>query len=204
MEPRPPFHIPGLHVPDNRVGDFFALAFVPGRYVSSSGRRSEPAFLSLYFSASEGLVPFHLMTISMSHQYVLTSRPGDAILNTVEYAVLNASVYERVVPSAWQLYPLRGVQDAAFPDETARVGYWTARRRLCLLLFLMRSAHGSAVHSLFQMEGESLAWDTSAPDEEEISRTVLAWVSGHEGNTDQAEASGDLPASEIEGQGGLE
>ena len=185
MEQRPPFHIPGMHIPGNFVGDLFALAFVPGRYVSPARRGSEPAFFGLYVSASEGLVPFHLMNISMSNQSVLTYRCGNAILNTVEYTVLSASVYEGVVPSAWRLYPLRGVQDAAFPDEAARLGYWTARRRLCLVLFFMRSAHGSAVHSLFQMEGESPSWGTSAPDEEEIWRTVLAWVSGYEGNTDR-------------------
>lgn len=167
MQSVPPFHIPGQD-----TGDFFALAFVPGRYVGSSTGRSSPAFFMLCISTSEGHAPFNTMSIAMSDHECLSYHRGSDVLDTVEFAVLYASQLEGISPDAWRLYPLSELADAVFPNETARDAYWTARRRLCLLLHVMR---GSPGEPLFRSEGEFPSQQMNAPDSAEILRTVFEW-----------------------------
>src|SRR5688572_2435220 len=180
----PPFHHTG-----DPGGEFFALAFSHGRYVSPSGTLNTPAFLVLYFSNSAELAPFSLRTVSTEGE-PLAGHRGDDLVRTVEYALLRASEAERVPVGAWTLYPRTTVEDYAFPDASTREAYWEGRRRLCVMLYRARvvaavAAQFGAIEPMFRYDGAVRLESDGGPDNEEIWATVVEMTPKSSGGADQ-------------------
>lgn len=187
----PPFHQTG-----GPAGDFFALAFSRGRYVSPTGATNTPAFLVLYFSNSAEFAPFSLMTWSMEGTCLRFSR-GDDFLRTVEYAVLKAWDSELVPVAAWTLFPRADIDDNMFPDPPTREAYWESRRRLCMVLYPARArtsleAQIGTVDPLFRFERrDDRHIGDQEQDDAEIWETVLELTPESTGGRDEEGPSGD-------------
>ena len=128
----PPFHSVGE---DN--GNFYAVAFVPGFYVTPSGKSRDTAFFVLRFSPSQNYTRFSVSTVSPTGNLFHYSR-GDEVLDSAEYTMLQAERAERVPLHAWQFFPSAAIDAAAFPDKCARLAYEAARRRVAHIIFNAR------------------------------------------------------------------
>ena len=129
----PPFHSLGE---DN--GHFYAVAYVPGFYVPPSGKSRDEAFFVLSFSPSESYTRFSVSTVSSMGELFHYSRGTDE-LDSAEYAMLRAWREEGVPLHAWRFYPSASVEAAAFTDDSARMAYEAARRRVAHIIFQART-----------------------------------------------------------------
>ncbi len=128
----PPFHSVGE---DN--GHFYAVAYVPGFYVPPSGKSRDEAFFVLNFSPSESYTRFSVATVSPTGELFHYSRGTDD-LDSAEYSMLRASREELVPLHAWRFFPSAAIQAATFTDDSVRVAYEAARRRVAHILFQAR------------------------------------------------------------------
>jgi hypothetical protein len=129
----PPFHSLG-----EDSGHFYSVAYVPGFYVPPSGKSRDEAFFILSFSPSEGYTRFSVSTVSPTGETFHYSRGTDE-LDSAEYAMLRASREECVPLHAWRFFPSASVDAATFTDDSARVAYEVARRRVAYIIFQARA-----------------------------------------------------------------
>jgi hypothetical protein len=170
----PPFRVQG-----DPEGDFFALAFVEGTYVSPTGATREEGFLVLRFSPTPEFTRLSLHTCTRAGQPLAYSRGVDRH-DTPEFVLLEAWYEYRLPPHAWALYPIEAARAWwAGASRAHEPAYWAARKGLSSVLYHMRafgwSRHLQQVQPLFfPAEGRSVSspFDPS-PENEELLRSVV-------------------------------
>ena len=129
----PPFHLRG-----EADGDFYALAFCEGTYVSPTGKTREEGFLVLYYSPSPEFTRLSLHTCTRDGRALSYSRGTDRH-DTPEFALLEAWYEYRLAPHDWRLYPaevaLRHWEQAAERHEES---YRTMRKHFFSILYHLR------------------------------------------------------------------
>ncbi|HWT03939.1 MAG TPA: hypothetical protein VN256_27065 [Pyrinomonadaceae bacterium] len=126
----PPFHLKGD--PD---GDFYALAFCEGTYVSPTGNTREDGFLVLYHSPSPEFTRLSIHTCTRDGRALSYSRGIDRH-DTPEFALLKAWYEYRLPPHGWRLYPAevarRHWEEAGEAHEES---YRAMRKMFCSILY---------------------------------------------------------------------
>ena len=131
----PPFHTSG-----DPVGDFYALAFCEGTYVSPSGSTREDGFLVLYFSPTPEFTRLSYQTCTVDGRPLSYARGNDEH-DTVEFALLRAWYEYRLPPHGWKLYPAaHAARELRAAVQDHMEGYARMRRALAGVLYPLRLA----------------------------------------------------------------
>jgi hypothetical protein len=170
----PPFHRTG-----EPHGDFYALVFSEGTYVSPTGTTREDGFLVLYYSPMPEFTRLSFSTCTRSGQLLSYSRGIDRH-DTPEFALLKAWYDYLLPPHRWKLYPADVAQlywaDAAGDHEAS---YTAMRRSLSSILYHLRwqawSQQNPNLAPLFYPSAEGSLTNPldPGPENEELFRSVL-------------------------------
>jgi len=132
--------LPDFHSEGSPRGDFYALAFAKGLYVSPSEKMKDAAFLILNYSPTKGFTRFSFQIVSVSGQ-LCEYRSGEERHDSIEVALLTAWYEYELPPHLWALFPKSELSLASFrTNRTHEEQHWRARRELGALLYQFRTA----------------------------------------------------------------
>ena len=165
----PPFHQIG-----DPEGDFYALAFCEGEYVSPSGSTREEASLVLYYSPSEDFTDFSFHICARDGRLIAYSRGIDKH-DTLEFALWSAWYNYGLAPHQWRLYPAESMERYwSGVSDASQSKYMLMRTKFCSLLYHVRLKAHSKVKPLFEpsrRESTGSPFDPT-PENEEIFRAA--------------------------------